>query len=456
VSKPTIAVCDDEELIRWSLSSHLVRQGYQVETAEDGEQCLELVRRVNPAALLLDLKLPRLHGMEVLRRLREEGFDLPVIVVTAHGELESAIEATRLGATAYMQKPFNLKEVTHKVHEALAQDRLRREVRYLRERERTGYGEFIGSSPALGPAFAMLERLERVHAPSVLIFGEAGVGKDLIARQLHRRGNRRNGPFLEFDCTSGTPDDLDNRIFGSEQPGAGAVPGLPEVAAGGILYLDEIAALPLSVQGRLLRALETRSYKRVGGVQSMSFDVQLIAATSRDLRQEVTAGRFRADLLQRLSIASIQLPSLRERASDIPDLVNAFLTHFNREFGRDISGVNGEAMAMLEAWTWPGNVRELRNVIERIVLLGPDEIISPNDMPPEIRFFKAEIAAPDPCPFVLPEEGIQLEAVERGLIVQALDRTKGNQSAASRLLGISRYALRYRMEKYDLDPKSGK
>jgi len=452
--KPTIVVCDDEELIRWSLTAHLESEGYVAIATENGQQALAAVAEHGADLLLTDLKMPVMDGLTTIRELRRSGSTIPVLVLTAHGAVDTAVEATRLGASGYLQKPFDVREVTLAIENALETDKLRHEVHYLRNQASQGYGEFIGAAPVLEPLFETLRRLETVDAPTVLLTGESGTGKDVLARAIHLRGPRSDRPFVAVDCAS-LPDNLiESELFGHER---GAFTdakttkrGLFEIADNGIAFLDEIGEIPMQTQSKLLRALEERTFKRVGGVKRTSLDVGIIAATNRDLKAEVEAGRFREDLYFRLNVIAMKIPALRDRRSDIPLLVEKFLDTFNRRFNRKLEGIDGEAMERLQAYNWPGNVRELRNVLERLVLLAPEEIVRVQHLPAEIQFAKSGTKVSETCPFVLPEEGVDLEAVERGLIVQALERTQFNQSASARLLGISRYALRYRMEKYEL------
>ncbi len=451
-AKPLVLVCDDEELIRWSIAAHLEEEGYATVQCADGAACLGTVRERAPALVILDLRMPGLDGLGVLRALREEGNPVPVIVITAHGGVESAIEATHLGASAYLTKPFDLREVALQVERTLAADRLRREVDYLRDRERAGYGEFVGSAAVLAPLFATLERLEQVDAPTVLITGESGTGKDVIARMIHARGTRRTGPFMEVDCASLPEQLIESELFGHEKgaftDARATKQGLFEVARGGVVFLDEIGEMSPGTQAKLLRALENRTFKRVGGVANIPLDAVVVAATNRNLREEVKAGRFREDLFFRLNIIPLHLPPLRQRKEDIPALVAQFLERFSRQFARPVPRVSAEAMALLQAYPWPGNVRELRNVFERMLLLVQGDVLRPADLPPEIRFAQGAEPGPAGAPvFTLPEEGVDLEALERSLVQQALERTGGNQSAAARLLGLSRYALRSRLGK---------
>ncbi len=450
-----ILVCDDEELIRWSLTEHLRGEGYQVLEAEDGIACLEQVEARAPDLLITDMKMPRLDGLGVLRTLQEKGRDLPVIVLTAHGGVDSAIEATRMGAKEYLQKPFDLREISLAVERVLEASRLEGEVHYLRRREGGAYGKILGDSRAMNRLFETLRKLEDVDAPTVLVMGGSGTGKDLIARAIHERGPRQNGPFMEVDCAS-LPDQLiESELFGHERgsftDAKATKRGLFEVARRGTIFLDEIAEMSLATQAKLLRALENRRFKRVGGLSEITLDAGVIAATNRDLGSEVREGRFREDLFFRLNVIRIDVPALRERREDIPALASHFVRRFNGEFGRGIRGISEEATRAMQAWHWPGNVRELRNVIERIVILeGAEEgVLSLEHLPPEIRY-GGHGATSAKAPFTLPVEGVDLEAVERSLLIQAMERTEGNQSAAARLLSISRYALRYRLEKYGM------
>ena len=453
--KPVVVVCDDEELIRWSLCEHLNGEGYTTLEAADGNACLQVVRERSPALVLLDLNMPERDGISVLETLRTEGNDVPVIVLTAHGGIESAVQATQLQASAYLTKPFDLVAVALRIEKVLEEDRLRREVDYLRNRRRAGYGDFIGASPTLASMFEALERLERVDAPTVLVTGESGTGKDVVARAIHSHGARKNDVFVEVDCASLPEHLIESELFGHERgaftDAKNMKRGLFELAAGGVVFLDEIGELKLATQAKLLRALESRVFRRVGGVASIPFSASVVAATNRDLKREVEEGRFREDLFFRLNVIPIAIPPLRDRPEDIPALVAHFLDRFSRALGRAVDGASREAITLMQAYSWPGNVRELRNVLERIVLLGESPIVAADDLPAEIRFKGiAKTQAGAGPVFQLPEEGVSLVEVERSLVAQALERSGGNQSAAARLLGISRYALRYRVAKYEL------
>ncbi|MCP4499531.1 MAG: sigma-54-dependent Fis family transcriptional regulator [Deltaproteobacteria bacterium] len=449
-----ILVCDDEELIRWSLKEHLGQEGYLVETAEDGGEALEAVERHPPDAMVIDLRMPNVDGLTALRRLREKDYEFPVIVITAHGAVDSAIEATQLGASAYLSKPFDLREVSLQLSKVLENSRLAQEVHHLRERQKPQYGRLVGQSKAMNRVFDTLTRLEGVDAPTVLISGESGTGKDLVAQAIHARGPRATKPYMEIDCASLPEQLIESELFGHEKgsftDAHQTKPGLFEVARGGVIFLDEIGEMAPGTQAKLLRALENRKFKRVGGHVDLPLDAAVIAASNRDLKTEVEKGSFREDLFYRLNVIPIEIPSLRQRSGDIALLAEFLLDKLNREVGRSFEAISREALECMEHYNWPGNVRELRNVLERIVILNAgDTALTMDHLPNELRRGGGQHVV-DGCPFKLPEEGVNLEKVEAGLIAQALERCENNQSKAARLLNISRYALRYRMEKYKL------
>jgi two-component system response regulator AtoC len=449
-----ILCCDDEELVRWSVQTHLKKAGHEVDVAKDGIEALEAVDKGAYDAVILDLKMPRLDGLSVLRRLRETHPQVPVVMITAHGAIDSAIEATRLGARAYLSKPFDLRELQLQVERAVEHEELSRTVETLRDQALRRYEKLVGVSAAMGRVFDTLERLEKVDAPTVLITGESGTGKDLIAQAIHTRGPRKSKPYVEVDCAA-LPDTLiESELFGHEK---GAFTdahsqkrGLFEVAKGGVVFLDEIGEMPLLTQAKLLRALENRRFRRVGGTVDLPLDAAVVAATNRDLQKEVKAGRFREDLFFRLHVVPIEVSPLRQRREDIAPLVAHMLERTARDLGRPIPEITQDALTALEGYQWPGNAREVRNIIERLLILrAGDTPIRAEELPIEVRL-QTSTGAGTGCPYVLPEEGVDLEAVERGLIDQAMARCRGNQTQAARLLGITRYALRYRLEKHGL------
>lgn len=455
-SKPRILICDDDKLVRWSLSAYLARHAFDTVQAQDGRECLERLDESRPDLVLLDLKMPVMDGMECLRHIRERDAELPVIVLTAYGELSTAIEATRLGASHYLTKPADLAEVVESVRRTL-DDRAMR----LGDVTPTATGEaperyhtMLGGSQKMRRVFDRLGRLEGIDAPTVVVLGESGTGKDLVARAIHARGPRRDAPFMEVDCTAIPEALFESTLFGHEK---GAFTdarsmhrGLFESAKGGVVFLDEIGEMGLPMQAKLLRALENRRFKRVGGTTDIELDAAIICATNRDLRKEADAGRFREDLYYRLAVVMVEMPALRQRADDIPMLVDHFVAQFAEAFDREIEGVHPDAHRMLAQYGWPGNVRELRNVIERTVIFQEEPVIRASDLPGEIRLYSPR-STYEGEPLALPEGGVSLDELEGSMIRQALERTDGNQSEAARLLGLTRAKLRYRMQKHGID-----
>jgi len=455
-----VLVCDDEELIRWSLSEHLRGEGFEVTIVKNGEECLKEAVAHAPDAILLDLKMPVMDGLTCLRKLREAGVDVPVVVLTAHGAVDSAIEATRLGAAAYLSKPFDLREIAIKLTQAIESNRLSEEVRYLRDRRRARYGNLVGESTAIRAVFETMQKLEQIDAPTVLVTGESGTGKELVAEAIHAMGPRKDAPFIEIDCASIPENLMESEIFGHERGAftdARALKrGLFELARGGTIFLDEIGEMSLATQAKLLRAIETRRFKRVGGLVDLPVDAGIVAATNRDLAREVDRGRFRRDLYYRLAVIPINLPPLRDRQSDVPLLVYHYLEVFKKRIPGRLNSIDASALAALQRYDWPGNVRELKNIVERIVTLHRESSrLEIGHLPVEVRLAgdksdPTAVGSGSSGGFVLPPQGVDLEAVERNLVVQALERTSKNQTQAAKLLGISRYALRHRLAKFGL------
>lgn len=443
-------VCEDEELVRWSLVEGLRSQGYEVFEAPNGRVCLERMPEVEPLVLLLDIRMPELDGISCLRKLREGGNEVPVIILSALGDVSTAVEATKLGATRYLTKPFELGDVFDAVEEVIARGRLATRVVSDASHHRWG---LIGSAPAMQRVFHTIEKLATVATPTVLITGESGTGKDVVARAIHATGPRSAARYVEVDCTAIPETLLESTLFGHERGSFTDARqqhrGLFEVAQGGVVFLDEIGELAPSMQAKLLRVLENRIFKRVGGTADIPFDASVITATNRDLRAEVAAGRFREDLYYRLALVQIALPPLRARAEDIARIAEHFVHSYSRTFGRSVRNLSGDAVEKLMAYRWPGNIRELRNVIECAVIFNERDRIEVDDLPPHIRY---AVGGSDTSAttFILPEHGISLEDVERSLVIQALERTGHNLSAAARLLGLSRYALRNRAVKFEI------
>jgi DNA-binding NtrC family response regulator len=444
----TLLIVDDEDLVRWSLRDRFTRDGCTVIEAATAS---DAIRRLEPGVdlVLLDLRLPDGDGLEVLRRMKDLAPDTPVILMTAFSSVESAVEAMKLGAYGYVAKPFNLDEVAVVVANALETSRLRREVRTLRtsQRREFGFDAIIGESPAMVAAKSLLARVADSPASTVLLTGESGTGKDLAAKAIHYNSARAAKPFVNITCSALPEQLLESELFGHER---GAFTdarqqkrGLFETANGGTVFLDEIGEMTLPLQAKLLRFLEDKTFKRVGGLQDIRVDVRVVAATNRDLETEVTAGVFREDLFYRLQVLPICLPPLRQRASDIALLATYYIGRYNAEFRKRVRGLTPEALTLLEQHRWPGNVRELRNAIERAMLLLDAEWIGPEALVSIARHGSSLL-------FRLPADGVNLEDVERQLLLQALERAGGNQTQAGHLLGINRDQVRYRIEKFGL------
>ena len=444
-----LLVLEDDPLLLTVLAERMRREGLDVTVASSLAEARSAVDAADFDVVLADLRLPDGESLALLREQAPRGAAVWVMM-TAHATVSSAVEALKLGAKDYLEKPFTLDRAVATVRQALEMTALRREVAALRDRSSHAGTMVIGESPPMKRVFELVERLAAVDATTVLIEGESGTGKGAIAQALHRLSKRSNGPFVNV-TSSALPETLmESELFGHEK-GAftdahAAKRGLVEMADGGTLFLDEVGELTPGVQAKLLRFIEEKTFRRLGGTRDLVVDVRIVAATNRDLAGEVAAGRFRADLFYRLRVIPITLPPLRERREDIAPLAKHFTAHFNREFGKRVREIAPEAQAMLNAYAWPGNVRELRNVIERAVLLTDGETIGTRELAPEV----AAPTAPAAGAGGLPADGVKLDEVERRLLVEALDRARGNQSQAAALLGLSRHQVRTRMRRYGL------
>ncbi len=448
----SILVVDDEKHQRDSLQALLTDEGYRVTVAADGREALARAVETRPEVVLTDLKMPGLSGIDVVKALQEGSLPPKVILVTAHGSVERAREAHRLGAFDYMSKPVVADELLFRVERALEAFRLaEKTLRLERRLKDDGLEAIVGDSPAMREVFRLVEKIAPTTS-TVLIRGESGTGKELVARAIHARSARAAKTFHAINCAAIPENLLESELFGHEKgsfTGADARKiGLFEAASLSTLFLDEIGDLSLPLQGKILRSLQEKEVKRVGGSETIPVDVRVVAATNRELEAMMGAGQFREDLFYRLNVIPIVLPPLRERASDIPALVRRFLDKANGAYGTAVSSVSPEAMDLLVRAPWPGNVRQLESVVERAVLLSEGTSVKPEDLPVEIRLRTAPSARP--YGFEIPPDGIDIEELERQLIVQAMEKSGWVIAKASRLLGLTYRTLQYRLEKFGI------
>lgn len=446
-----ILIVDDEKLIRWSLRERLTADGYAVAEAGDVKSARAMLDSTPYDVALFDLKLPDGDGLALLKQARERRPELTALIITAHSSIQNAVEAMKEGAYDYLSKPFDMDELSLTVKRALENHGLRRTLsaELGQKKRQFGFDSLLGVSPRFCDVKAILHKVAASDSTTVLLLGETGSGKDMIARAIHYESIRAEKPFMNITCTAMPESLIESELFGYEEGAftnaAGQKAGLFELAHNGTVFLDEIGDMPPSLQSKLLRVLEEKTFRRVGGTADISVDCRIVAATNRNLAQLIEEGKFRDDLYYRLSTVPIVVPPLRERGDDIALLARHFLDVYRRKMGRAVHGFSQKAIEKLLHYSWPGNVRELRNIVERTVLLSAGDLIDERD----IVLGRLDTGASGVThAIVLPPEGCRLADVERALIEQALERTQGNQTQAANLLGISRDQVRYKVEKY--------
>jgi DNA-binding NtrC family response regulator len=445
-----VLVVDDEPLQREILKTILDDEGYETYTASSGEEGLEVVKRLNPDVILTDLKMEDMDGIEFIESIPKESFESSIIIMTAYGTISSAVEAMKKGAFDYLTKPLDKDTLLLTVSRAVERVALLKENLQL---QRALFGRFgikgiIGSSRKMKDAIEIMEKVSSTSA-TVLIGGESGTGKELIARAIHYNSPRRTKPFTAINCAAIPENLIESELFGFE-PGAftGAASrkiGLFESTNGGTIFLDEIGDLPPVTQSKILRVLQDKEIRRIGNSESIKVDVRIISATNKDLEKEILKKSFREDLYYRLRVITIELPPLRERKEDIPELVDFFIKKYNQEFGRRIKGIDENALKALVEFHWPGNIRQLESVIERALLMSESPYIGLKDIKSELRSYHGV----DILDFDLPEEGINFEELEKELLKKAMQKSNGVATKAAKLLGLSYKTFCYRWEKFN-------
>jgi len=463
MTQEKILIVDDEKILCRSLKMDFEESGYQVKISNTGEQALKLLSDFYPGVVLLDLRLPGINGIEVLKKIKDFDPDIAVIIMTAFGDTKITVEAVKCGAFHFINKPFELEELKELVQKAVKGLKLKREVEYLRYQQRKIYRfcDLVGQSDKMMAIYKQIEILSKTDQTTVLVLGESGTGKELIASAIHFKSKRNKAPFMEINCASLPENLIESELFGYEK---GAFTdakqqkkGLLEIANQGTVFLDEIAEMPISIQAKLLTFLEKKQFKRLGSGKDIEVDVRIIAATNQDLAKAIEDKKFRKDLYYRLNVVSILAPPLRERRDDILTLSNYFLEQFSRDMGKTSKTLLPEVEEIFNAYPWYGNVRELRNTIERAVIFCGGNTVDKNLLPQEMLAYKQpktmelKIGTPinhDPKKTNTPIDTILL-TVEKQIIDGALKQTDGNKTMAARLLDISRYSLARRITKLE-------
>ena len=491
MSNEKVLIVDDEKLIRWSVRRQLEEWGYLALEAESGAGGLAQIRAEAPDLIVLDVRLPDLSGIEVLREIKQNNLSIPVIMITADPQLDDIKTAIKLGALDFVKKPLDFDEFQITVANAIDRLQLRSERDSLREevKRRSGYHEIVARSPRMVELLNFVRKVAASEASTVLIQGESGTGKDLVAKAIHYDSTRANKPFVAINCSAIPETLMEAELFGHERgaftDAKAQKKGLFEIADGGTLFLDEIGEMSTYLQAKLLRVLEDQTIRRIGGVKDIGVELRVIAASNRDLEQGVREGTFRQDLFYRLSIIPIFIPPLRHRKEDVLPLADFFIERYNFRFRKSLKGITQEARDLLVRHDWPGNVRELKNAIERAMILEEADYIRPTYLPIQVtgqtqgyestipatvlensEIIPSAVATPTLASWralasgrmipmlELPREGTSLEEVERELVGLALRQTGGNQTHAAKLLDISRDALRYKMKKFGFDSEA--
>ena len=458
----TILVVDDEKNYLLVMATLLEDEGFEAITASSGAEALKMIDATVPDLILTDMTMPKMDGIALLSHIKEGHAELPVIMMTAFGTVEKAVEAMKKGAFDYISKPFKNEELMLTIRKALDMNRLQRENRELTNalKERYSFGNIIGKSKPMLEIYRLIEKVSEARA-TVLVTGESGTGKELIAKAVHYNSPRSKGPFVAVNCSALAESLLESELFGHEKgaftDAKSTKKGRFELSAGGTLFLDEIGEMPSNLQVKLLRVIQERKFERVGGTETIEVDVRIVAATNRDLKQEVSEGRFREDLYYRLNVVHLRVPPLRERPDDLPVLVDHFIRKFSQENNKPNLKITQTAMRRIYTYAWPGNVRELENALERAVILSSGDRIEPEDLPEELdeisrgeqKIGQDMIDIDDVVGIGLPLNE-SIDAIEKKLIQRALEQTNHVQAHAAELLGIKKNVMQYKMKKHGL------
>jgi len=452
-----VLVIDDEKLIRWSFEKHFDSKGIKVYCAESGEEGIRLFKEKSPNIVFLDYRLPGMLGLEVLSALKSIDEDAIIILMTAYGSVDIAVEAMKLGATDYINKPFTFDEIEILTENIRNNISISKEVQLLRreQKEKITFSNIVGESPVFKQIKNISKKIAQSETTTILLLGESGTGKDLFARAIHNESSRKENPFVTINCATFPETLLESELFGHEKGAfTDAIKlkkGLFEIAEEGTVFLDEIGEINLATQVKLLSVLENRTIKRVGGTVDIPVDIRIVAATNKNLKKSVEQQIFRDDLYYRLKVFQIDIPALRDHKEDISYLIEYFILTLDKQFKKSIKDIDNKAIDLMLQYSWPGNIRELRNVIERAIILESTDIIQVENLPHEItESFPDMSIANHPYQFLLPDEGVSLERIEKEMIIQALQKTNYNQTKASKMLGLSRDTLRYKQKKHNL------